>query len=295
MSKSERYFQVILHIVMILISLICLFPFLLMVASSVTEETSLIINGYSLFPKKFSLDAYRYLMTSSTSIVRGYVITILVTLVGTTMNMLLTILLAYPLSRPELPHKNIFSFLIFFTMLFNGGLVPSYMMWTQVFHIKNTYLALIVPALMMNAFYVIMMRTYFTSNIPNEVLESARIDGAGELKILVRIVLPMSLPIMATVGLMVGLSYWNDWINGLYYVNKPQYYSIQNILNRMLQDVQFLSSSAGAERAADMTMKMPTTSIRMALSVIGILPIMVIYPFIQKFLVKGITVGAVKG
>ena len=295
MSKKERYFQTVLHIVMVLLSAICLFPFLLMVASSFTEETSLIINGYSLFPKELSLDAYRYLMTSSTAIVRGYIITILVTLVGTTLNMTLTTLLAYPLSRPDLPHKNVFSFLIFFTMLFNGGLVPSYMMWTQIFHIKNTYLALIVPSLMLNAFYVIMMRTYFTSNIPNEVLESARIDGAGELKILIKIVLPMSLPIMATVGLMVGLTYWNDWINGLYYVNKPQFYSIQNILNRMLQDVQFLASSAGAEQAANMTMKMPTTSIRMALSVIGILPIMVIYPFIQKFLVKGITVGAVKG
>ena len=280
---------------MILLSSLCLFPFLLMIASSFTEETSLIINGYSLFPKDFSLDAYRYLMTSSSAIVRGYIITILVTVVGTTLNMTLTTLLSYPLSRPELPYKNVFSFLIFFTMLFNGGLVPSYMMWTQIFHIKNTYLALIVPSLLLNAFYVIMMRTYFSSNIPNEVLESARIDGAGELKILVQIVLPMSLPIMATVGLMSGLSYWNDWINGLYYVNKPQYYSIQNILNRMLQDVQFLSSSAGTERAADVSMKMPTTSIRMALSVVGILPIMVIYPFIQKFLVKGITVGAVKG
>lgn len=295
MNKQEKIFQTALNVVMVLLSAACLFPFLLMLTSSLTEETSLIVNGYSLFPKEWSLDAYRYLMTSSNSIGRGYLITIGVTAVGTTMNVLLTILLAYPLSRPNLPYKRFFTFFIFFTMLFSGGLVPSYMMWTQIFNIKNTYLALILPSLMLSAFYVIMMRTYFTTNVPNEVLESARIDGAGEWKILWQIVMPMSLPMVATVGLMAGLAYWNDWINGLYYVTKPQYFSIQNILNRMLQDVQFLASSAGAERAVDSSIKMPTTSIRMALSVVGILPIMAIYPFVQKFLIKGITVGAVKG
>lgn len=295
MVESKKGFQAGANLVMVVLALCCLFPFLLMLMSSFTEEKSLIANGYSLFPKALSLDAYAYLFSSTSSIVRGYAVTVCVTAVGTTVNIILTTLLAYPLSRPNLPYKSFFSFLIFFTMLFNGGLVPSYMMWTQTFHIKNSYFALLIPTLLLNAFYIIMMRTYFNANIPNEVLESARIDGAGETLILFRIVLPMSLPMIATLGLMVGLAYWNDWMNGLYYITKPQFYSIQNILNRMLQDVQFLSSGMAGDKAGELAGNMPSTGIKMALAVVGILPIMVIYPFFQKYFVKGITVGAVKG
>lgn len=175
--------------------------------SSITKENILLKYGYSFWPREISFDAYKTLLVDSGSIVRGYIISALVTVVGTVANLTLTTLFAYPLSRKELPGKAFFSFVIFFTMLFNGGLVPSYMMWTGIFHIKNTIWALIVPNLLMGAFYVIMMRTYFTTNIPDAVIEAARIDGAGEWRILAKIVLPMSTPIIATLALLVGLGY----------------------------------------------------------------------------------------
>ncbi len=293
MVEKGHKFQIAAHILMIILSVLCLFPFLLLIMSSVTDEQALIRDGYSIFPSMFSLDAYKYIFRNAATIFRAYGTTIMVTVIGTVANLVLTTLLAYPLSRKDLPHRNVWSFIVFFTMLFNGGLVPSYIMWTQYFHIKNTYAALIVPALMMGAFYVIMMRTNLSQNIPEEVLEAARIDGAGEWKILIKVVLPMSLPIIATLMLLVGLAYWNDWMNGLYYLTKTKYYTIQVLLNAMLQDLQtLLSSSIGAN--VDVS-SMPSTSIKMAIAVVGAVPVLCIYPFFQKYFVKGITIGAVKG
>lgn len=294
MVERKKGFQITANILMIILAAACIIPFILLVMSSITDESSLLKNGYSFFPAKFSLDAYKTLLVDSRSIVRGYIISIFVTVVGTFANLALTTLFAYPLSRKDLPKKGFFAFVIFFTMLFNGGLIPSYMMWTGVFHIKNTLAALIVPNLMMGAFYVIMMRTYFTTNIPDAVLEAARIDGAGEFKILLRVVLPMSKPIIATLALLVGLNYWNDWLNGLYYINNDQYYSIQVLLNKMLLDVQYLMSGA-AGGALTQNITLPATGIKMAVAVMGVFPVLVIYPFFQKYFVKGIVIGAVKG
>ena len=278
---------------MVLLCLICILPFILLLSASLTDEAVLFTEGYSFIPKKFSLDAYRYLLQNSSQILRAYFNTIMVTVVGTIANLAMTILLAYPLSRKNLPGKQLLSFVVFFTMLFNGGVVSTYIMYTQYFHIKNTYAALIVPNLMMGAFYVIMVRSYFTQNIPEEVLEAAKIDGAGEWKILFQVVLPMSVPIMATIALMVGLQYWNDWINGLYYVNNDSYYTIQILLNNMIEDMKALSNSTVGSTAG--TASLPSLSMKMAVAVIGIIPILCVYPFFQKFFVKGITVGAVKG
>ncbi len=295
MVSNGKGFQRAAHVVMILLCVFCLFPFVLLISSSITDEMTLIREGYSVIPKVVSFDAYKYLFVSSKAIARGYKITVFVTVIGTLVNLTFTTLLAYPLSRKDLPHRSFFSFFVFFTMLFNGGVVPSYMMWTQFFHIKNTYAALIVPNLMMGAFYVIMMRTNFSSNIPDAVIEAARIDGAGEWRILSQIVLPMSLPIIATLTLLVGLHYWNDWVNGLYYISKDKYYSIQVLLNRMLQDVQYLMSSSGAAGMDSMDSAIPATGIKMAVAVVGALPVLAVYPFFQKYFVKGITIGAVKG
>lgn len=275
--------------------ILCLIPFIVLVVSSVTDELSLLRNGYSFFPSKVSFDAYKYLLIESDSIVRGYIISTLVTIFGTFMNVTLTVLFAYPLSRKDLPGRGFFAFFIFFTMLFNGGLVPSYIMWTQVFHIKNTWLAYIIPRLMMSAFYVIMMRTYFSSNIPEAVIEATRIDGASEFQTLWKVVIPMSVPILATVTLLVGLAYWNDWINGLYYINKDNMYSIQALLNRMLMDVQFLLSNAQSSASLNQEIVLPASGIKMAIAVLGVLPILVTYPIFQKYFVKGIVIGAVKG
>lgn len=294
MVEKNKSFQIITNIIMILLCLFCVLPLWLLIASSMTNEQVLIKNGYSLIPKEIDLSAYKYILVDSTQLLRGYIISICVTVVGTLANLTLTTLFAYPLFRKDLPGRKYIAFFLFFTMLFNGGLVPSYIMWTQVFHIKNTYAALIIPNLLMSAFNVIMMRTFFTTNIPEEVLDAARIDGAGEGKILVRIVLPMSQSILSTLALLVGLGYWNDWQNGLYYINKDKYYSIQVLLNKMLLDTQFLMSSASQGLNVD-TSQLPSTGIKMAIAVMGILPVLVVYPFLQKYLVRGITIGAVKG
>lgn len=296
MVDNNKAFHITINTIMIILSLCCLLPFALLLMSSFTEESVLVREGYSFFPRGFSLAAYKYIFSGSGKILRGYGVTIFITAVGTSLSILLTLLMAYPLSRKELPGKNIISFFIFFTMLFNGGLVPSYMMWSGTFHIKDTIWALLVPGLLMNAFYVIMMRSYFSANIPDALVEAARIDGANEFKILFSVVLPMAVPMIATLALLIGLGYWNDWQNGLYYItSRTELYSIQNILNRMLQDAQFLTSGQAGSNASELARNLPSVGIKMAVAVVGILPIMVIYPFIQKYLVKGITIGAVKG
>lgn len=292
MTAKERAFQIAAHGVLCLLAMFCLLPFLLLLSSSVTAENSLIRYGYSFFPREIDLAAYRYLLVDSGSIVRGYLISALVTVCGTALNLLLTALFAYPLSRKDLPKRNLFAFFLFFTMLFHGGLVPTYIMWTQAFHIKNTLAALIVPNLLMNAFNVIMMRTYIAANVPDAVIEAARIDGAGEFRILWQIVLPMSLPIVATLALLSGLGYWNDWLNGLYYISDDRLFSIQVILNRLLTKTEMFkqASSAGASMGP-----LPTVGIKMAVAVLGALPVLAVYPFFQRYFVKGIAIGAVKG
>lgn len=292
MVQNDKGLQIILNVIMIILCLICVLPFLLLISSSLSADNDLVKYGYSFLPRRIDLSAYRYLIFGSKSIIRGYGISILVTVTGTLSSLIMTTLFAYPLSRRNLPGRNFFAFFIFFTMLFNGGLVPSYIMWTQIFHIKNTLWALIIPGLLLNAFNVIMMRSYLTTSIPEEIIEAAKVDGAGEWRTLLRIVMPMAKPIIATLVLMIGLSYWNDWINGLYYLNNDKLYSIQVLLNRMLQNVEMIKNAASSGGAA---MKMPSTSIRMAVAVIGALPVLIVYPFFQKNFVKGIVIGAVKG
>lgn len=293
MVEKDRLPQILMHIFMILLTLCCVLPFLLMVMASFTEEATLVRNGYSFFPEKFSLETYNYIFKSANTIFRGYFMTIYVTVLGTLCNLTLTILFAYPLSRKDLPFRNGISFFLFFTMLFNGGLVPTYMMYANTFHIKNTIWALIVPSLMMNAFYVIMMRSFFSASIPDSLIEAAKLDGASELKVLTRVIIPLSKPMMVTLVLMVGLNYWNDWMNGLYYVSDQSLYTIQMILNNMISNINFLAKNASLFGATKIAL--PTVGIRMGIAVIAVLPILVIYPFLQKYFVKGIVVGGVKG
>lgn len=296
MVEKNKGFQIGAHIVMVFLSLCCIFPFVLLIMSSITDETALIRNGYTLFPSELSLDSYLYMFQSSNKIFSAYGITILTTVVGTLCGLTMTVLMAYPLSRRDLKGRNAMAFYVFFTMLFNGGLVPTYIMYTRYIPVSNTIWALIVPSLLVNAFYVIMMRTYFTTNVPEAVIEAARIDGAGEFRILATIVLPMSVPMIATMMLLIGLAYWNDWKNGLYYLQQNKsLYSIQVLLNDMLRDVQALKSGMDAATAAEIAATMPSTGIKMAIAVVGVLPILAVYPFFQKYFVKGITIGAVKG
>lgn len=295
MVQHDKIQQTLMHAFMILLVMSCILPFLLMVMASFTEEATLTRNGYSFFPEVFSLETYRYIIKSAGTILRGYVMTIVITLIGTACNLILTVLFAYPLSRKDLPYRGFLSFFLFFTMLFNGGLVLTYMMYANTFHIKNTMFALIVPSLMMNAFYVIMMRSFFSSSIPDSLIEAAKLDGASERKILMRIVVPLSKPMIVTLVLMVGLGYWNDWMNGLYYVTDQKLYTIQMILNNMINNIEFLTRNASMLGSAASSMRIPQVGIRMGIAVIAVLPILIIYPFLQKYFVKGIVIGGVKG
>ncbi|MCM1234242.1 MAG: carbohydrate ABC transporter permease [Ruminococcus flavefaciens] len=292
--QHDRIQQILMHLFMAFLMLCCILPFLLLVSASFTEESTLIRDGYRFIPAKLSLETYTYLFKSANMIVGGYLMTILVTVIGTILNITLTVLFAYPLSRKDLPFRNVLSFILFFTMLFNGGLVPTYMMYANTFHIKNTIWALIVPGLMMNAFYVILMRSFFTASIPDSLIEAARLDGAKELQTLVKVILPLSKPMLVTLVLMVGLNYWNDWMNGLYYVTDQNLFTIQMILNNMIKNIEFLSKNANLF-GAGVSATIPAVGIRMGIAVVAVLPIMVIYPFLQKYFVKGIVIGGVKG
>ena len=295
--KSERNFQIFANVIMIIVTLSSIIPLILLLISSLTDDSALIRNGYSFIPEKWSLSAYSYIFTSGNSVVHAYGISIVLTIVGTICGLTITTLLAYALSKKFLPGRGILTFLVVFTMLFNGGLVPTYMNYSNVFNIKNTFFALLVPGLMMNAFNIMMMKSYFVTGVPDEILEAAYIDGATEFQAFFKIALPLAKPIIATIALFIGIGYWNDWMNGYIYLTKrTDLFSIQNLLNRMIQNIQFLTqNSTVASQASVGLAAIPAVSVRMAMAVVGILPIIIVYPFIQKNLVKGITLGGVKG
>lgn len=294
-TRGERSFQYFALVFLLIYAVAVLAPFVLIFVSSVTDETTLVANGYSFLPRKLSLDSYLYMWNQRAQIGRSYLTSIGITVIGTAVSLLITTMLAYPMSRRDFRYRNQLSFFVFFTMLFSGGIVPSYFMWTQIFHIKNTYFALLLPNLLMNAMNVMLVRNYYKNSIPFEMIEAAEIDGASELTIFARIMVPLSLPVNVTVGLFTGLAYWNDWVNALYYVDDPAFFGIQNFLVRMMNNIQFLSSGSAAGMVGAGMTALPSTGIRMALAVIGVLPILIIYPFLAKYLTKGMVVGAVKG
>lgn len=269
---------------------------MLLFTASLTDEQSIIQNGYSFFPKDLSLAAYQYIWEQSSLIFNAYGITIFVTVFGTASSLIITSMLAYPLSRRDLPGGMFFAFLLFFALLFNGGLAPTYIIYTQLFELKNTLAALIIPGLLMNGFSVLMMRGFFMTTVPSSVLESASIDGASEFTVYRKIVMPLSLPILAVVGLLQGLLYWNDWFNGLVYLTNPNLYSLQTVMNQLMSNIQFLASNSSVGSLASGSMQeLPSEAFRMAIAVISIAPIMIAYPFLQKYFVKGLAIGAVKG
>lgn len=296
MIKERRIMNIISNSVLIIITLACILPFLLLIISSFTDDSVIVKYGYSFFPKIWSLYAYDYLWKQAAYLLNAYSITVIVTVIGTAVGLSIASMLAYALSRPDLPYKNLLMFFVVMTLLFNGGLVPTYLVYTQIFHVKNTLWGLIAPSLLMNGFNVLLMRSFFVTNIPVEILEAAQIDGCREMRIFLKIVLPLSMPILATIGLLLAVTYWNDWFNGLIYMTEPNLFSIQNVLNRILLDIQFLQNNASMAKYAEGAMaKIPSTTIRMSIAVVGALPILIAYPFFQKYFVKGITIGVVKG
>ncbi len=341
MTESKSFNRVSTVILTALVIVVIL-PILLIVIASFSAEDVLIRDGYTYFPAEWSLDSYYYMIKQGVVILRSYGISFLVTIGGTAISVLITTMLAYPMARKSFRGRNVLAFFVFFTMLFNGGIVPSYIMWTQIFHIKDTVWALMLPNYLVTAFNVILVRNYYQNSVPDSLIEAAQLDGASELKIfykvmlplsnylvtafnviLVRnyyqnsvpdslieaaqldgaselkifykVMLPLSKPAVATIGLFTGITYWNDWTNGLYYINNEKLYSIQQLLMKIMDNIQALRSNSTASLLGTGAVELPGTSIRMAMAVIGILPILLIYPFVQKYLVKGVVVGAVKG
>lgn len=293
--RVNRLEQTIIHIIFFLFAAACLIPFIVLISASLTSESAIIQKGYSIWPSVFSVESYRYLLKEPMMILNAYGISIFVTVIGTAVSLTIMTLLAYPISRKDLPFRNVIAFIIFFTMLFNGGLVPTYLMYTNIFEIKNTLMAYLVPGLLVSAFFVILIRTFFTMNIPTEVLESAKIDGAGEFRIFYGIVLPLSKPVLGAVGIFQIINYWNDWFNGLIYITDSKLHSIQVMLNTILLNSQYLMTNVQAADNMIEAGDIPSHGLKMAIAAIGVIPILITYPFFQKYFAKGLTVGAVKG
>jgi len=287
--------NIILNVIFIAYAFICLYPMALVIGTSFAEETYLNAVGYRIFPEVVSFDAYKYILANIGPIMRAYAVTIGVTIVGTILSTAMIALYAYVISRNEFRYKKAFTFYLFFTMLFNGGMVPWYIVCTQVLEINNTYVALVWPSLM-SAWYVMIMRTFFTTGVPNGIVESARIDGAGEFKIFLRIVAPVSIPGIATVALFQLVYYWNDWYLPFMLTSDPEYANIQLYLKRILNNLQeILNSPSVAAQSGDALAKIPREGARMAICALAIGPIVLAYPFFQRFFVSGLTVGSIKG
>lgn len=282
----------IAHIVFTLLALTCVIPMLLVVIISVSDSKSIVEHGYSLFPSIFSSAAYRFIFQSPKLILTSYGTTLLVTIVGTVVGLILTAMISYALSRKEYKFAGVIGFLVFFSMLFSAGLIPSYIVFTKYYMLKDTYWILILPGLV-SAWNIILLRTFFF-DLPEEVLESASIDGCSEMRIFWQIVLPMSKPALATIGLMMTLGYWNEWTRSMIFIDTESKYMLQFLLYKILvnADIMMKDAQNGLSLGAQ---DFPTDSAKMAMAVIAAGPMMFVFPFFQKYFVRGITAGAVKG
>ena len=294
LTGQEKAIRAIAHIVLIIMCILAIIPFWLLISASLTDSACALREGYKFLPKVLSLDAYRYIMRQWTQVGRAYLVTITVTVLGTFMSLLITSLLAYGLSQRNLPGVKLFTVMLLITMLFSGGIVPQYLIYSNYLHLKNTIWGLIIPNLLTNGFTVILARNYFKTGIPYELQEAMMIDGASPYQIYGRLILPLSKPILATIGVMEAVTYWNDWTNGLYYISDSKLYSVQQLLNEMNNNINFLANNASKLGTVD-TSAMPTATMRMAIAAVAIVPIMIAYPFFQKYFTKGIVLGAVKG
>ena len=293
-NRISKRTNFILELLMGLLALGTALPVILVAVISFSSEQSIFENGYSFFPSQFSLKGYGFFLKLGDQLVKSYGITIFVTAVGTIISLSVTALFAYVISRADYPFRKPLTFLMLFTMLFNGGMVPSYMVNTQLLHLGDSIWALILP-MTINAYYIIVLRTFYRS-IPMEIIEAARIDGSGEFNTFLKIVLPLSKPGIATIGLFTMITYWNDWFSGMLYMMDNSKYPVQTLLWSMQNILEAMrASSANALEYAEMAKNAPTESGRMALTVLVILPILLAYPFFQKYFVKGLTIGGVKG
>lgn len=291
---GDKLLLIFFYIVTGSFAIICMVPLWVALAGSFTNENTLVREGYGLLVKSFDTTAYRLLFTGTSTIYKAYGVTILTTFSGTILTLLLTSSFAYPLTVRAVKYRNRISLFAYATMLFNGGLVPTYIMMTKFLHLGDNLLVLIIPSAL-NAYNMFLMKNYFNT-IPESMAESAKIDGATEIYIYFKIILPLSKPILATVALFAAMGYWNEWFKVLLYIDDQNLYTLQFLIMRLQQQVDFLNSSLAANaRAALSSVTIPTIGIRLSTAMISIGPIILLYPFLQKYFVKGLTIGAVKG
>ena len=287
--------NVVFNIIFILLSLICFVPIILIFVISITDEQSIAQNGYQIIPDLLSGSAYSFLWGERAMILQALWISVEVTVVGTVLGVILTTTMGYVLSRPGYKLNGFFSTVVFIPMIFSGGMVASYVVIAQILNLRDTVWSLILP-LRVSSFNVTICRTYFRTNIPDAVIESAKIDGASQLTIFVRIVLPISKPLLATIGLFLAFGYWNDWFQSSLYISNDNLLSLQALLNQLQKNMEFLTKNPTAGMSLqDYKLAMPTESVRMAIAIIIAVPIACVYPFFQKYFISGLTVGAVKG
>jgi len=268
----------------------------LILSVSLTSESYILKHGYRLLPREASTLAYEFIFKDSRVLFNAYFMTIASTVIGTLINVYTTALYAYPLSRSDFPYKKALSIFILITMLFGGGLAPAYIMNVNVLHLKNTFWALVLPSLG-GGFNIFIMCTYFRLSSSQEIIDSAQIDGAGEFRIFFQLILPISKPVIATIALFNVFGFWNNWANCMYYIDKPEFYTVQYVMQSAIMNLQYIRDAfTNNQELANEAMKnMPTEGVRMAMVLIGIGPIIVAYPFFQKYFVKGLTIGSIKG
>ena len=287
--------NVLISILFIFLALICLMPALLVLIVSLSSENSIRIKGYSYIPNELSLEAFKYLLHQSSYIGRAFLNSIGITIIGTLFGLITTSTMGFALSRPNYRLRKFFTWFIFIPMLFSGGLVASYMINAHILGLKDTYWALIIP-ICCSSFYCIIMRTFFQTTVPDAIIESAKIDGARMIRIFVQIVLPISLPAIATIGLFLTFAYWNDWLMAKYYIsgNKHDLFPLQYVLISLEENISFLSRNS-QNMTPGTANTIPSETVRMAMVVVSVVPIACSYPFFQKYFVSGLTIGAVKG
>ena len=291
LSTSSKVFYVICYTVVTLVALICLIPFLLLISGSFTSEQYIRFNGFSLFPGEFSTEAYSIIFKTPERIIRAYGVSILITVVGTFLGLFLISLTAYVISRKDFKYRNVLSFFFYFTTLFNGGMVSTYIFYIRYLHLQDSLWALILPG-MFNVFYLLIMRT-FVNTIPTALIESAKLDGAGEWRIYFTVILPLLKSGLATIGLFLALGYWNDWYNAMLFMKTEAKYPLQYMLYAIQQQTQALA--AIASQAGIQVANLPSNSLKLAMAVVATGPIVIVYPFVQRYFIAGITVGSVKG
>lgn len=289
-SRGEIIFDIIVYAFAALFCVYCLYPFAIILGSSFETESNFVTYGFPIIPKDFTLKAYQMVLGDS-QIFKAYGVTIFTTAVGTLFSMFLTITMAYPLSLKKIKFRNVITFFVYFTMLFGGGLVPSYLLISKTLNMKNNIFVLVIPVAF-GAWNMFLMRNFF-NGIPGELAESAYMDGANDFQILAKIILPVSIPGIATISLFYALGYWNQWFNAMLYIEDSNLFPLQYLLMRMLRNVEAMREMA---RTTGVSVgEIPTNSLRMATTVVAIGPIVLLYPYVQRFFTSGLTVGAIKG